>query len=137
MREGATEEGLAAIVEDTAALRIAFFGTSNEFSDWNTAHHTFTFSHAVQQSLHRLPSIELLRGIFDAAMSVYLNRFLNVPPSPIPTILENSEEPDILLKKFLDILDKRQQVKDATEIVVSHIKAGGDEGKFLCTWKLC
>ena len=131
MREGATEEGLAAIVEYAAALRIAFFGTSNEFSDWNTAHHTFTFSHAVQQSLHRLPSIELLRGIFDAAMSVYLNRFLNVPPSPIPTILENSEEPDILLKKFLDILDKRQQVKDATEIVVSDIKAGGDEGKFL------
>lgn len=131
IREGATEEGLAAIVEYAAALRIAFFGTSNEFSDWNTALHTFTFSHAVQQSLHRLPSIELLRGIFDAAMSVYLNRFLNVPSSPIPTILENSEEPDILLEKFLDILDKRQQVKDATEIVVSYIKAGGDEGKFL------
>lgn len=131
IREGATEEGLAAIVEYAAALRIAFFGTSNEFSDWNTALHTFTFSHAVQQSLHRLPSIELLRGIFDAAMSVYLNRFLNVPSSPIPTILENSEEPDILLDKFLDILDKRQQVKDATEIVVSYIKAGGDEGKFL------
>lgn len=131
IREGATEEGLAAIVEYAAALRIAFFGTSNEFSDWNTALHTFTFSHAVQQSLHRLPSIELLRGIFDAAMSVYLNRFLNVPSSPIPTILENSEEPDILLKKFLDILDKRQQVKDATEIVVRYIKAGGDEGKFL------
>jgi hypothetical protein len=131
IREGATEEGLATIVEYAAALRIAFFGTSNEFSDWNTALHTFTFSHAVQQSLHRLPSIELLRGIFDAAMSVYLNRFLNVPRSPIPTILENSEEPDILLKKFLDILDKRQQVKDATEIVVSYIKAGGDEGKFL------
>lgn len=90
-----------------------------------------TFSHAVQQSLHRLPSIELLRGIFDAAMSVYLNRFLNVPSSPIPTILENSEAPDILLEKFLDILDKRQQVKDATEIVVRYIKAGGDEGKFL------
>jgi nitrite reductase/ring-hydroxylating ferredoxin subunit len=131
IREGATEEGLAAIVEYAAALRIAFFGTSNEFSDWNTALHTFTFSHAVQQSLHRLPSIELLRGIFDAAMSVYLNRFLNVPSSPIPTILENSEEPDILLDKFLEILDKRQQVKDATEIVVSYIKAGGDEGKFL------
>lgn len=131
IREGATEQGLATIVEYAAALRIAFFGTSNEFSDWNTALHTFTFSHAVQQSLHRLPSIELLRGIFDAAMSVYLNRFLNVPPSPIPTILEKSEKPDILLKKFLDILDKRQQVKDATEIVVSYIKAGGDEGKFL------
>jgi hypothetical protein len=73
----------------------------------------------------------MLTVVFDAAMSVYLNRFLNVPSSPIPTILENSEEPDILLDKFLDILDKRQQVKDATEIVVSYIMAGGDEGKFL------
>ncbi len=131
LREGATEEGLAAIVEYVAALRIAYFGTSNEFSDWNTALHTFTFSHAVQQSLRRLPSVELLRGVFDAAMSVYLNRFLNVPPSPIPTIRENSEESDTLLKKFLEILDTRQQVNDAAEIVASFIKAGGDQGRFL------
>jgi len=131
LREGATEEGLAAIVEYAAALRIAYFGTSNEFSDWNTALHTFTFSHAVQQSLSRLPSVDLLRGIFDAAMSIYLNRFLNVPPSPIPTILEFSEEPDTLLEKFLEILDKRQQVNNTAEIVARYIKVGGDEGKFL------
>jgi nitrite reductase/ring-hydroxylating ferredoxin subunit len=131
LREGATEEGLAAIVEYAAALRIAYFGTSNEFSDWNTALHTFTFSHAVQRSLSRLPSVDLLRGIFDAAMSIYLNRFLNVPPSPIPTIPEFSEEPDTLLEKFLEILDKRQQLNKTAEIVARYIKVGGDEGKFL------
>ena len=41
--------------------------------------HTFTFANAVHQGLRRAPSPELLRGVFDAAMSVYLDRFLNVP----------------------------------------------------------
>lgn len=135
LRKGATEDGLAAIVEYAAALRIAYFGTSNEFSDWNTALHTFTFSHAVQQSLHRLPSAELLRGVFDAAMSIYLNRFLNVPPSPIPipniTTLENTEKPDTLLKKLLEILDKRQQVNDAAQIVASYLRMGGNQDRLV------
>jgi nitrite reductase/ring-hydroxylating ferredoxin subunit len=131
LREGATKEEISATVEYAAALRIAYFGTSNEFSDWNTALHTFTYSHAVQQSLHRLPSVELLRGVFDAAMSIYLNRFLNVPPSPIPRIRENSEEPDTLLKKFLEVLDKRQQVNNVAEIVARYINAGGDQERFI------
>ena len=62
-----------------AALRIARFHTSNEFGDWDTALHTFTFANAIHQGLRRAPSPELLRGVFDAAMSVYLDRFLNVP----------------------------------------------------------
>lgn len=133
LREGATEEGLAAVVEYAAALRIAYFGTSNEFSDWNTALHTFTFSHAVQQSLHRLSSVELLRGVFDAAMSIYLDRFLNVPPSliPTPTVMENSKDPGTLLKKFLELLDKREQVNDAAQIVASYIKAGGNQDRLV------
>ena len=62
-----------------AAIRIARFPTSNEFGDWDTALHTFTFANAVEQGLRRSPSPELLRGVFDAAMSVHLDRFLNVP----------------------------------------------------------
>ena len=67
-----------------AAPRIARFPTSNEFGDWDTALHTFTFANAVQQGLRRSPSPELLRGVFDAAMSVYLDRFLNVPATRLP-----------------------------------------------------
>jgi hypothetical protein len=69
--------------------------------------------------------------VFDAAMSIYLNRFLNVPPSPIPRIRENSEEPDTLLKKFLEVLDKRQQVNNVAEIVARYINAGGDQERFI------
>ena len=66
-----------------AALRIVQFPTSNEFRDWDTALHSFTFANAVEQGLRRSESPELVRGIFDAAMSVYLNRFLNVPAVPL------------------------------------------------------
>jgi nitrite reductase/ring-hydroxylating ferredoxin subunit len=133
IRNGATEQELALCVEYASVLRIVYFGNSNEFSDWDTAHHTYTFSHAVQRSLHRLSSVELLRAVFDVAMSVYLIRFLNVPPSPIPALVaqDNTEEPDTLAKKFLEVLDKRQQVSDAAEVVTRYVTSGGNQERFL------
>jgi len=41
----------------------------------------------VHQGLRRAPSAELLRGVFDAALSVYLDRFLNVPPESIHVLV--------------------------------------------------
>ena len=112
--EGAAEEELAALVEYASALRIAHFAVSNEFSDWDTALHTYTFSHAVSQSISRFPSAELMRAIFDGAMSVYLNRFLNVPPTPIPSVGKSAEEPNTSAKKFLELLDKRHSINEAS-----------------------
>ena len=68
-----------------------------------------------------------------SAMSVYLIRFLNVPPSPIPASVaqDNTEEPDTLSKKFLEVLDKRQQVSDAAEVVTRYVTSGGDQERFL------
>ena len=84
LRAGGTPDGVAGVVVRAAAIRIARFHTSNEFGDWDTALHTFTFANAVHQGLRRSPSRELVRGIFDAAMSVYLDRFLNVPAARLP-----------------------------------------------------
>ena len=84
LREGAGEVELASAVSFAAATRIARFPTSNEFGDWDTALHTFTFANAVEQGLRRSPSPELLRGVLDAAMSVHLDRFLNVPATRLP-----------------------------------------------------
>ena len=112
LREGATEE-LAGAVAYAAALRIARFPTTNEFGDWDTSLHTFTFSNAVQQGLRRAPSPELLRGVFDAAMSVHLDRFLNVPPSRVPEPNGLEAAPEDLLAELQVLLDERQKVDAA------------------------
>jgi hypothetical protein len=69
LQDGSSEEELADSVAYAAALRIARFHTSNEFGDWDRALHTFTFANATHQGLRRVPSLELLRGVFDAAIS--------------------------------------------------------------------
>ena len=130
LREGATEEQLAGAVAYAAALRIARFPTSNEFGDWDTALHTLTFANAVQQGLRRAPSVELARGILDAAMSVYLDRFLNVPAVRLPEP-DPAARPDQFLDELPRLLDKQQQVNEAGALVASYLAAGGDDARLL------
>ena len=84
VRRGVPLTELSATVAYAAARRPVHFRVSNEFGDWDTIHHTFTYANAVDQAMRRAPSDLLARGIFDGAMSVYLERFLNVPRQPIP-----------------------------------------------------
>jgi nitrite reductase/ring-hydroxylating ferredoxin subunit len=131
LRKGATEEELAGAVAYAAALRIARFPTSNEFGDWDTALHTFTFANAVHQGLKRTPSPELLRGVFDAAMSVHLDRFLNVPPARLPKPDDPEAAPEELLAELPALLDERQRVDVAGEMVARYLHGGGDADRFL------
>jgi nitrite reductase/ring-hydroxylating ferredoxin subunit len=131
LEEGATEEDLAGAVAYAAALRIARFPTTNEFGDWDTALHTFTFSNAVYQELRRAPSPELLRGVFDAAMSVNLDRFLNVPPARIPEPHGSEAAPEDLLAELRTLLDQRQRVDEAGELVAGYLFGGGEAGRLL------
>jgi hypothetical protein len=131
LREGATEEELAGVVAYAAALRIARFPTTNEFGDWDTALHTFTFANAVHQGLRRSCSQELLRGVFDAAMSVHLDRFLNVPPARLPEPRGSKETPEELLAGLPALLDERQRVYAAGELVASYLYGGGDAERLL------
>ncbi len=124
LRQGATEEELAGTVAQAAARRIAHFHTSNEFSDWDTALHTFTFANAVHQGLRRTPSPELVRGIFDAAASVYLDRFLNVPSIPIPERSGTSMSAAARLSELDDLLDHQQRVNEAGALVVDCLHEG-------------
>lgn len=125
LREGCTEEQLASVVTYTAALRVGRFHTNNDFGDWDTAHHPFTFANAVHQGLRRVPSLDLLRGVFDAAMSVYLNRFLNVPAARIPEPKDLVENPLELLKQLPELLDRQQQVNEAGQLVAQYLYSGG------------
>jgi hypothetical protein len=131
LREGATEEELAQAVVYAAALRIARFPTTNEFGDWDTALHTFTFSNAVHQGLRRVPSPELLRGVFDAAMSVHLDRFLNVPPARLPEPAGPEAAPEELLAELPALLDERQRVDASGELVARYLYGGGDADRLL------
>ncbi len=124
LRAGASEVELASAVAFAAATRIARFPTSNEFGDWDTALHTFTFANAVEQGLRRSPSPTLLRGVLDAAVSVHLDRFLNVPATRLPTP-ERGTEPDALLDELPPLLDRQQQVDEARQLVASFLAAGG------------
>jgi hypothetical protein len=121
---------LAAAVSFAAATRIARFPVTNEFGDWDTALHTFTFANAVEQGLRRSPSIELLRGVFDAAMSVYVDRFLNVPvtrlPQPRPV-----DGPDGPLDELPELLDRQQRVDEAAQLVASYLAAGCDAARLV------
>jgi nitrite reductase/ring-hydroxylating ferredoxin subunit len=131
LREGATEEELAGAVTYAAALRIARFPTTNEFGDWDTALHTFTFANAVHQGLRRAPSPELLRGVFDAAMSVHLDRFLNVPPARLPVPDGPGAASEQLLAELPALLDERQRVDAAGELVAGYLFAAGDADRLL------
>jgi nitrite reductase/ring-hydroxylating ferredoxin subunit len=126
LRDGYPVVELGAAVVYAAALRIARFHVSNEFSDWDTALHTFTFANAVHQGLRRAPSAELVRGLFDAAMSVYLDRFLNVPAARLPVGQTGSTRPEELLEALPVLLDRQQQVNQASETVAHYLYAGGD-----------
>jgi nitrite reductase/ring-hydroxylating ferredoxin subunit len=123
LREGASEVELASAVSYAAATRIARFPTSNEFGDWDTALHTFTYANAVEQGLRRSPSPELLRGVLEAAISVHLDRFLNVPARRLPAP-EPGSDPDALLDELPRLLDRQQQVDEARQLIVSFLAAG-------------
>ena len=125
LRAGASPVELASAVSFAAATRIARFPTSNEFGDWDTALHTFTFANAVEQGLRRSPSPALVRGVFDAAASVHLDRFLNVPPARIPAPVPGADTAE-LLAGLPGLLDRQQQVEEAGRLVSSYAAAGGD-----------
>ena len=126
LTEGATVIDLASAVTYAAALRIARFHTSNEFSDWDTALHTFTFANAVEQGLRRAPSPELLRGVFDAAMSIYLDRFLNIPPACLPQVEQDGQSVEDILLTLPALLDRQQQVDEGGELVAAYLTNGGE-----------
>lgn len=140
LREGCSDEALAAAVSYAAALRIARFHTSNEFGDWDTALHTFTFANAVQMGLRRLAGYDsgermgaplLLRGVFDAAMSIYLDRFLNVPTARLPQPNGKTHENAALLSELSALLDRQQQVNPAGAATAHYLYNGGDGAELL------
>ena len=130
---GATPEQLGAAVAHASFLRMAHFHLSNEFRDWDTVHNTLTAANALHQALRRTPTPELLRGVFDVAISIYLDRFLNMPPQRLPDAAPSDAPPTEQLDRMLDLVDVRQQVEESAHAVSGYLAADCDPDDLLST----
>ena len=130
---GATAEQLGAAMAHAAFLRMAHFHTSNEFRDWDTVHNTLTAANGLHQALKRVPSPELLRGVYDVAMSIYLDRFLNLPPMPLPAIASNHESSTEILGRLLDMVNVRHQVEESAKAVSDYLAGDGHSENLMST----
>jgi len=142
-RDGASPADLGKALAYAAALRVARFGTANEHSDWETAHHVFTYANAVHQALKRIGSeapdpIEAVRGLLHGAMALYLARYLNVPPASLPG--EGGDRLDDLpfaaneiRDALLDAFDRQQQIGAAARLVARHLILGHSPEALIAT----
>jgi hypothetical protein len=128
------------------ALRVARFGTANEHSDWETAHHVFTYANAVHQALKRIGSeaadadgpVEAVRALLHGAMALYLARYLNVPPASLPG--ESGDRLDDLpvaaaeiRAALLDTFERQQQIGAAARLVARHLTLGHSPDALIAT----
>ncbi|MCF6411696.1 Rieske (2Fe-2S) protein [Pseudalkalibacillus salsuginis] len=132
LESGVSPVRLSQLVALAAAERIARFHTQNDFSDWITVLHTFTHAHAVHQSLRRSTTVELTRAVFHGAMSVYLDRFLNMPAARKPQPVEGITEPQDP-SELLNLMNKQQQVAESARWVVTYLGSGGEKGALFNT----
>jgi nitrite reductase/ring-hydroxylating ferredoxin subunit len=142
IRAGAAPADLSRSLAYAAALRVARFGNANEHSDWETAHHVFTYANAVDQLLKRIGTadgnVTAVRGILHGAMALYLARYLNVPPARIPG--EGGEElddlpadADVIRAALLDAFDRQRQVDLAARLVARHLTLGHSPQALIAT----
>jgi nitrite reductase/ring-hydroxylating ferredoxin subunit len=142
-RDGATPSDLGRALAYAAALRVGRFGTANEHSDWETAHHVFTYANAVHQALKRIGSgasepVEAARGLLHGAMALYLARYLNVPPAALPGDSgEGLDDLPVVAEEIraalLDTFDRQQQIGAAARLVARHLTLGHSPDALIAT----
>src|SRR5215469_6651821 len=145
-RDGATPADAGRALAYAAAFRVARFGTANEHSDWETAHHVFTYANAVHQALKWIGDeeiavgepIEAVRALVHGAMALYLARYLNVPPAALPG--EGGDRLDDLpataekiRAALLDTFDRQQQINPAARLVARHLILGYPHESLIAT----
>ena len=125
---GAPAARVARQVSYAAALRLARFATSNEVTDWFNPQHTFVFTNGTYQAVRRSPTPDVVRAIFQGAISVYMDRFLNVPRARLPDERNTRQDlPDTeaeLRDALLNELDQRANIERAADIVSRYVSLG-------------
>jgi hypothetical protein len=124
---GATDEELGRAIAYAAALRIVRFHTRNDHADWDTVHHSFTAANALHQALRRNPTPELRRGAVQAALRIYLDRFLNVPAARLP------ESTTGTIAALNRCFDTQGMVEEAAHEAYGFLRAGGSRAELIAT----
>jgi hypothetical protein len=142
-RDGASPPDLGRALAYAAALRVARFGTANEHSDWETAHHVFTYANAVHQALKRIGGeaadpVEAVRGLLHGAMALYLARYLNVPSASLPGesgdgLDELPVAAEEIRAALLDTFDRQQQIGAVARLVARHLILGHSPEALIAT----
>ena len=119
-----------------AALRLTRFTISNEFGDWDTALHHFTYCASLAQVAKRAPSIELARGVLHGAMVVYQARFLNMPAARLPgarALAKLPTDPAALQEQLLEYCERQGGVDEAGAITYRYLTLGHDPAALIAT----
>ena len=119
-----------------AALRLTRFTISNEFGDWDTALHHFTYCASLAQVAKRAPSLELVRGVLHGAMVVYQARFLNMPAARLPgarALAELPNDPAALQEQLLEFCERQGGVDEAGAITYRYLTLGHDPAALVAT----
>ena len=95
----------------------------------------------VCNALHRVlargeTGSELVRGLFHGAMSIYVDRFLNVPGAKLPSEqpLENlPTAADELRETILSALDQRKEWSEVPRLALRYLRLGYPEAKLIDT----
>jgi nitrite reductase/ring-hydroxylating ferredoxin subunit len=137
LADGVTPASIARELSVAAAARLAHFPESNDIDDWFNPVHTFSFCNALHQVLSRgeaNPEVE--RGLFHAAMSIYVDRFLNIPSARLPdgAALESlPTDPDGLLAAILEMLNQKKGWNAVPSLVVRYLRLGHPEPRLVDT----
>src|SRR5271165_6113781 len=142
VRDGAAPEDLGRSLAYGAALRMARFGNANEHTDWETAHHVFTYANALCQMLGRIgiATIDLAaaRAVLHGAMALYLTRYLNVPPARIPgdggeRLDDLPTDEEAIRIALLDAFDRQRQVDRTARLVARYLELGHSPQALIAT----
>jgi len=134
---GVTPASIARELALAAAARLAHFPESNDVDDWFNPVHTFSFCNALYRVLSRGetgPDVE--RGLIHAAMSIYVDRFLNIPSAHLPdgAALESlPSDAEALLTGMLETLDQKKAWSALPNLVVRYLRLGHPEPALIDT----
>jgi nitrite reductase/ring-hydroxylating ferredoxin subunit len=120
-----------------AAWRLGRFPDSNDIEDWFAPMHTFSFCNALHRVLARGETgPEVVRGLFHAAMSIYVDRFLNIPSAQLPGEQGLANLPsaaDELRETILSTLDQRKEWSAVPRLALRYLRLGHPEANLIDT----